>query len=158
MKTVALAAGLLLSVTSLTAAGALPADGSSQSAPVSGEKKPKAYLGLDFRWQRDASRARFLHVERVAPRGPAQQAGLRPGDIITHIGGVPVGFGDELDFLIFMRDRHPGERLVMSVVRSGKTLKLVATLGALPEAARVSWEEGFRMAQQKRMAARAQRR
>jgi S1-C subfamily serine protease len=101
---------------------------------------------------------KFLHVARVTAGAPADKAGIRPGDIITHIAGVPVGFGDELDFLIFMRDRAPGERLILEVVRSGTRLKIVATLGALPEAARSAWERGFRIAREKRATARAQRR
>lgn len=78
-------------------------------------------------------------------------AGVQPGDIVTHISNVPVGFGDELDFLIFMRDRTPGERLVLNVIRSGRRLRLVAVLASLPESARPTWERGFKIAQQKRL-------
>jgi S1-C subfamily serine protease len=118
-------------------------------------KAPMAYVGLDFRWMQGATQQKFLHVERVVPEGPAARAGLRPGDRITHIAGVPVDFGDELDFLIFMRQRKPNERLVLKIARGGRPLQVVLVLGALPEAARPAWEQGFRVAQQKRLAAGA---
>lgn len=130
---------------------------SSTRSAARAPEKVQGYLGIDFRWKRDAEQQRFLHVERVAARGPADQAGLRPADVITHIGGVPVSFGDELDFLIFMRDRTAGERLVMNIRRSGKTIRIVAVLGALPEGARAMWEQNFRIAQQKRLAAKSAR-
>lgn len=118
-------------------------------------KPPLPYVGLDFRWMHGSPQQKFLHVERVVPNGPAARAGLRPGDRITHIAGVPVDFGDELDFLIFIRERKPNERLVMKITRAGKPLEVVVTLGALPEAARAAWEEGFRVAQERCLAARS---
>ncbi len=117
-------------------------------------KPPLPYFGIDFRWMPGAAQQKFLYVERVVPDGPAARTGLRPGDQITHIGGVPVDFGDELDFLIFIRGRKPNERLVLKLSRAGKPLQVVVTLGTLPEAARAAWEQGFRVAQQRRLAAR----
>jgi S1-C subfamily serine protease len=116
--------------------------------------RPLAYLGLEFRWGGDASAERFLHVQRVAPNGPAEKAAIRPGDLITHVAAVRVDFGDELDFLQFMRKRRAGERLSMTVVRSGKSATRVITLAALPEAARARWELNFRMAEERRAAAK----
>jgi S1-C subfamily serine protease len=119
--------------------------------------RPIPYLGLEFRWHQDRGSNRFLHVERVAPNGPAHQAGIRPDDLITHIGGVRVDFGDELDFLLFMRDQKPGDRLALTLIRSGRPVKVTAVLGQLPEAARPTWERGFQVAKQKRAAARSAR-
>lgn len=119
-----------------------------------GRPRAIAYLGIEFRWAGDTAAAQFLHVERVAPQSPAASAGIRPGDLITHVAGVRVDFGDELDFLLFMRQRRPGERLTMTVVRSGKAVQRVVTLAALPEASRARWEHNFRMAQERRAAAR----
>lgn len=142
-----------------TPAAANPQSGQATSGSTGTTlKSPQAYLGLGFRWRSSTTGDKFLHVENVVPNGPAHRAGVQPHDIITHLNGVPVGFGDELDFLIFMRERKAGERVVMTVVRSGKTLKIVTTLGALPAAALGDWEKGFKMAQQKRLAAQAKRR
>jgi S1-C subfamily serine protease len=124
------------------------------AATADAAKPPLPHVGLEFRWMDGARQQKFLHVERVTPNGPAARAGLRPGDLITHMGGVPVDFGDELDFLIFIRERKPNERLVLKITRTGKPLEVIVTLGMLPEAARAAWEQGFRVAQQKRLAAR----
>lgn len=123
-------------------------------AATTAAKPPLPYFGLDFRWMDGAAQQKFLYVERVAPNGPAARAGLCPGDQITHIAGVPVDFGDELDFLIFIRDRKPNERLVMKITRGRTQVDAVVILGTLPEAARAAWEEGFRIAQQRRLAVR----
>jgi C-terminal processing protease CtpA/Prc len=112
-----------------------------------------AYLGIEFRWHGDTSTDRVLHVERVAPKGPADKAGIQPGDLITHVAGVRVDFGDELDFLLFMRKRRAGEPLRLTVVRFGTVTHRVVTLAALPEAARPRWEHNLRMAEARRAAA-----
>lgn len=124
---------------------------------VTSAKAPQAYVGLDFRWTAGTAQQRFLYVERVVPNGPAARAGIRPGDLITHMAGLPVDFGDEFDFLVFMRERKAHERLVVKITRAGKSRDVVVILGALPEAARAAWEEGFRAAQQKRAAARGRK-
>lgn len=133
---------------------ALSAEALAASA-AGAQNRPIPYLGLEFRWHRDRGTDRFLHVERVAPNGPAYQAGIRPDDLITHLGAVRVDFGDELDFLLFMRDQKPGNRLALTIIRAGKRLNLNAVLGQLPEAARPMWERSFAMAKQRRAAARS---
>lgn len=118
---------------------------------------PKQYpwLGLDFRWRTDTAGHRFIQVDRVAPAGPSQRAGLLPGDIIRTIDGTRVGFGDELEFLLFLSEKKPGQRLALGVVRAGHPQTMVVTLGVLPEAARARWEQGLRVAREKRRARQA---
>ena len=120
--------------------------------------EPIAYLGIEFRWHGDTAADRVLHVERVAPKGPADRAGIQPGDLITHVAGVRVDFGDELDFLLFMRKRRAGETLRLTVVRSVTVTHRVVTLAALPEAARPRWEHNLRMAEDRRAAAKSVKR
>lgn len=132
----------------------IPADAAA-SGKAQARRQPIPYLGLEFRWHNDRGHDRFLHVERVAPNGPAQKAGIQPDDLVTHIGGVRVGFGDELDFLLFMRDQRPGDRLVLTIIRSGRQMKVTTILAELPEFARSRWERGFEVAAQRRAAARS---
>ncbi|HEX8254586.1 MAG TPA: PDZ domain-containing protein [Thermoanaerobaculia bacterium] len=141
-------------VVALTIAGAEPQRGVSQRTA----SEPIAYLGIEFRWHSDGSADRTLHVERVAPNGPAARAGIQPGDLITHVAGVRVDFGDELDFLMFMRKRRAGEPLRLTIVRSGTATDRVVTLAALPEAARPRWERNLRMAEERRAAAKTVKR
>jgi putative serine protease PepD len=52
----------------------------------------------------------------VTPGGPADQAGIRPGDVILAIDGRPVSQSDEL--IVAIRARQPGEAVTLRV-RSG---------------------------------------
>lgn len=113
--------------------------------------RPLGYLGVEYRWyQPKPTDVRFMHVERVAPGGPAERAGVKPGDIITMLGTTPANFSDELDFMLFLSERRPGEQLPLTIMRNGKRIRLVALIAALPESARVSWEEGVRFARGQR--------
>jgi S1-C subfamily serine protease len=124
----------------------------SEQIPRSGALAKIPYLGIAFRWQRDRNSDKYLHVERVSPASPAQLAGVLPGDIITRIQGIPVGFGDELDFLLFMNERKVGEQISLDLVRSGSAQHIVVTLGELPESHRANWERGLAIAKQRRLA------
>jgi serine protease DegQ len=70
--------------------------------------------------------ARLLQVEadggvlvlEVVPGGPAEQAGMRPGDVIMSVDGEPV---DSVEaFLGALRARHPGDHLEVEVLRNGQ--------------------------------------
>ncbi len=52
----------------------------------------------------------------VTPGGPADQAGIRPGDVILAIDGRPVSMSDEL--IVAIRARQPGDAVTLRV-RSG---------------------------------------
>lgn len=58
--------------------------------------------------------------------GPADEGGLKPGDIITHIGKVPVNtqsiFEEELSY------HYPGDKLTVSYLRDGKPATATVTL------------------------------
>ena len=55
-------------------------------------------------------------VRSVVDRGPADRAGVAPGDVITRVGDTPVESADHLAVLV--RSHHPGERISMVRARS----------------------------------------
>jgi regulator of sigma E protease len=61
--------------------------------------------------------------------GPAQRAGLLPGDLITHIDGAPVKTWGEVVRTI---QQSPGKQLSFGIAREGRTLTVLVT----PESAR----------------------
>jgi S1-C subfamily serine protease len=123
------------------------------SALVAGDQKPLPWLGMGVRPFTSGTGQRLLHVERTTPAGPSERAGIRPGDIITTVGGTSLRFDDDLAFLLFIGERKPGERLRFSIVRAGSSQTITVTIGVMPETSRGAWEQGLRTARQKRIAA-----
>lgn len=66
------------------------------------------------------------------PDGPAKDAGIRAGDVITHFAGEDVG--DAGDLTRRVADAPIGEAVPVIVLRDGKTETLAVTLGRREEA------------------------
>jgi len=64
------------------------------------------------------------YVEEVSPGGPADQAGIKAGDIITHADGKELSTGTEL--VNYVGRQPVGASIVFTVFRSGQTLELTA--------------------------------
>ena|SRR5581483_1856923 len=113
---------------------------------------PQPWLGMGVRSRRGPDGEPFLYVERVNPKGPADEAGLRPGDLITQIENHSLRhFGDQLDFLLFIADHKPGDRVRLTRIRSGQASTLVLTFGNMPASARGDWERGIKAARRNRI-------
>ncbi|MEW6326636.1 MAG: trypsin-like peptidase domain-containing protein [Thermodesulfobacteriota bacterium] len=84
-------------------------------------------------------------VAEVVKNGPADRAGLRGGtkqvrlgnmivavggDIILQIDGKKVASGDEL--IRYLREKSPGDRVVLTVLRGNKTINVPLILGKRP--------------------------
>ena len=63
----------------------------------------------------------------VTPGGPAEQAGLRAGDVILRVDDVPVTEPDEL--IVAIRARAPGDVVTLTVLRDGSESSVEVTLG-----------------------------
>ena len=64
------------------------------------------------------------------PAGPAQQAGIKPGDVIVGIGGTPVR--DESELAVALIKHHAGEKVNVDIYRGGKKMSIPVTLGTPP--------------------------
>jgi putative serine protease PepD len=71
-----------------------------------------------------------LYVQTVSPGGPAQQAGLRRGDVITTVDGRATTYSDSL-FLATLTGQ-PGDRVPVEFTRSGTSERTALTLGSPP--------------------------
>jgi S1-C subfamily serine protease len=85
------------------------------------------------------------YVLEVAPDGPADRAGIRSGsqptnipnlkaggDIITAADGKPINtFDDLLGYLT--TNKSPGDTIVLTILRDGKTAEITVTLGKRPQ-------------------------
>lgn len=118
--------------------GETPASGLALAVPVDIVKKVAAELKEKGRIERgwlgvsleedSQGRVRITLVEKGSP---AQEAGLRQGDIIRKINGREVVNGDFLAREI--RNRRPGEEVNLEIERDGKRREIKVKLGAYPQ-------------------------
>ena len=66
-------------------------------------------------------------VQEIQPGGPADKAGLKPGDIITQIDGRQVKDGDDL--VNEIASRRPGSTVRLGLLREGKPQDATVTIG-----------------------------
>ena len=69
-------------------------------------------------------------VQVVGPGTPADEAGLRPGDLITAVGTKKVT--DAKSLKIALKKTKPGQKVDLAVLRKGRKLTLPATLRRRP--------------------------
>jgi len=69
-------------------------------------------------------------VAEVVPDGPADVAGMRPGDVIVEMAGSPLASAEA--FIAVLRGIEPGETVPMEVVRGGERLELSVTVSDRP--------------------------
>ena len=66
-------------------------------------------------------------VSQVQPGGPADKAGLKPGDIITSVDGRNVKDGNDL--VNEIASRRPGSTARLGFIRNGKPMDTTVTIG-----------------------------
>ena len=69
-------------------------------------------------------------VAGVLRNGPADQAGIKPGDIITHINGNSVE--DSNDALNLIASSRPGNKMAIDLLRNGKKISKEAEVTQRP--------------------------
>jgi hypothetical protein len=69
-------------------------------------------------------------VEFVVPGGPADQAGLQPGDVITAVNGRSIA--GPADLASAIGGMHTGQRVSLQVHRAGQQAVIEVTLGSRP--------------------------
>jgi serine protease Do len=85
------------------------------------------YLGLRMK----ASDTGMVEVEEVVEGSPAAEAGLKPGDLISHFGRRKVTNVNEMIQQIVRR--KPGDKVTLAVTRDGHKIEVHVTLGKRAE-------------------------
>ncbi len=94
----------------------------------------RPYLGVQYQMVSPAAAARYnlpadwgAYVTDVIAGGPAAQAGIQPGDIITKIGDQQLG--QDVSYVNALFAYQAGDAITISVARGSKTIALQVTLG-----------------------------
>ena len=66
-------------------------------------------------------------VAKVEPESPAEEAGIKVGDIITAVDGLEIDEDHPLRDLIL--EHEPGEKITLTLVRWGESREIKVTLG-----------------------------
>jgi serine protease Do len=99
-------------------------------------KVTRGYLGVkiqpitsDIAKQSKLSQPAGALIAEVTPGSPGEQAGLKPGDVVTEFDGKSVTDSRHLQLMV--AEKPPGSRVSMKIVREGKEQTLTAQLGEL---------------------------
>ncbi len=91
----------------------------------------RAYLGLAMMpgpvpaaWRERLGRKTGLLIAEVVAGGPADRAGLRPGDLLLTVAGKPVAASQDLQRLMF--SEVIGHPLAITVMRNGALVDVIA--------------------------------
>ena len=107
----------------------------SRSCATTG-KVSHAYLGVQAQDAKDGAGAQ---VAQLTADGPAADAGLQVGDVITSLGGKPV---DDASALTSLVDEHkPGDSVEVKVTRSGSDKTLTVKLGDRPASTQTAQQQ-----------------
>jgi serine protease Do len=95
-------------------------------------KVVRGSIGISFQQDLPAAVGRVygfksgVLVSSVAKGGPAEQAGIKTGDIITSVDGQPIKDGDDLVNIITAR--HPGSTAKIGYLRNGQQQSATVTI------------------------------
>jgi len=84
----------------------------------------RAYLGISIRdidsklaSEKNIDKIKGVYIQDLVENGAAEEAGIKPGDIVTRINGLDVNSTSEL--LGDIGQYRPGDRVVLSISRNG---------------------------------------
>jgi putative serine protease PepD len=95
-----------------------------------GDSIARPYLGVETADPTDPNAPPGAEVTSVVPGGPAEGAGLNPGDVITELDGETVKGPSDVSRIVAAK--KPGDHLDLRVDRSGQDVTLDATLQNRP--------------------------
>jgi putative serine protease PepD len=94
-----------------------------------GKEIKRAYLGVETSTPVGGDSG--AEIQSIVPGGPAEDGGLRTGDVITGIEGA--GVHDPSDVSASISTKSPGDQVSIEVERNGLTEEITVKLGERPQ-------------------------
>jgi len=100
---------------------------------INGEGLDRPYLGVAMYYVSPTSYNQYkadvsgVYIDTVEENSPADKAGIKKGDIITHIDDKEIKSVAYFKYLLYKHE--VGEKVPFTIVRDGKTKKIIITLG-----------------------------
>ena len=91
---------------------------------ANGVERKQGFLGVGLTDRSDGGQGAV--IANVEEGSPADKAGIKSGDVVLAINGVPIT--GRTGMIAVVRDAQPGDTVKVKVERNGKTLTLSATL------------------------------
>ena len=116
---------------------AIPSDYATEVADkiIAGETVTHAYIGLTMQtvnarnaFQNNLSVDSGAYVVEVAEGGPAAEAGIQEGDVVTKVNDTAVE--SATDLILAVRSVNPGDTAQVELNRHGETQTVTVTLGS----------------------------
>jgi putative serine protease PepD len=96
-----------------------------------GDRIARPWLGVETSDPTNPAAPPGAEVQSVTSGGPADAAGVQPGDVITEIDGQQVSDSSDVSRLI--NGKKPGDHVDLHIDRAGQDLRLGASLGNRPQ-------------------------
>ena len=97
----------------------------------SGDKIARPWLGVETSDPTDPAAPAGAEVQNVTGGGPADAAGIQPGDVIIEIDGQQVADSSDVSRLI--NGKKPGDHVDLRIDRAGQDIHVATTLGNRPQ-------------------------
>lgn len=102
---------------------AVPINKAKELMASSPKEGSGAYIGVGL----DTTKGGDIVISHIEDGSPADDAGLREGDLIISIDGKEVVSAEE--FVRYIKSKKPGDNVVIKIGRSGKIKRIDITLG-----------------------------
>lgn len=99
---------------------------------IKGDPVVGAFMGVEPDRESLFADGTGIRIRSVVPDGPADQGGLKPGDLVLDVDAQPVR--EWSVFRSVVSGHRPGEAVPIRVQRDDQTLELTVTLGSQPVA------------------------
>jgi S1-C subfamily serine protease len=134
-----LALALLLSLSSMAAAGGEQCEQHAKAKNAAHEKAKHGWLGLDV----EKNAAGAYVVTGIAANSPAEKAGFQKGDVLVAFNGIALTDANKEAVKKAKTQNAVGKRVTYTVSRAGAERQIAATLAEVPAEVLAKWEKEY---------------